>query len=210
MNTIQIPEKTMSSKELYDIVCIARVQLGETQPRVNDFHARVVDELEGEHYEKIVVQNPNKTETTYFNLTIDQCTLVGMRESKAVRRAVLAKLKSVSLPSLPNSFSEALQLAADQAKQLEEQAPKIEVYERLADRKNDVNTTTLAKTLGTSSIKLNKWLKLNGFKWMSKDLPKAGYESWFNIVCDTRNGHEFTQCLISPKGQIEIAKRFDK
>lgn len=211
MNTIQIPEKTMSSKELYDIVCIARVQLGEAQPRVNDFHARVVDELEGEHYEKIVVQNPNKTETTYFNLTIDQCTLVGMRESKAVRRAVLAKLKSVSLPSLPSSFSEALQLAADQAKQLEEQAPKIEVYEKLAARTSDVNTTVLAKQLGITAIKLNKFLKLEGIKCQFRDYPAAKYADWFNVIPIVSNGgHEGTQCLITPKGQIEIAKRFDK
>ena len=120
------------------------------------------------------------------------------------------ELEAQSAPQLPSTFSEALQLAANQAKQLEEQAPKIEVYDRLADRKKDVNTTTLAKQLGTSSIKLNRWLKTNGYKWMNKDLPKSGYESWFNVVADVKNGHEFTQCLITPKGQIEIAKRWDK
>ena len=81
-----------------------------------DVNARIVDELEGDHYESFVVQNPNKTETKAFNsrivdeidefiayetfvshgqeskiyqLTEDQCLLVGMRESKGVRKSVL-------------------------------------------------------------------------------------------------------------------------
>ena len=148
-----------------------------------------------------------------FHLDYEYTILLVSGYNVSVRQKIVKRwqeLESNTRITLPQSFSEALQLAADQAKQLEEQAPKIEVYERLADRKSDVNTTTLAKTLGISSIKLNRWLKAGGYKWMSKDLPKAGYESWFNIVCDTRNGHEFTQCLITPKGQIEIAKRYNK
>ena len=106
---------------------------------------------------------------------------------------------------LPQSFSEALQLAANQAKQLEDQAPKIEVYNRLADRKNDVSTTTLSKQLGISATKLNKWMRVNGIKFASKDMPISKYAEWFNVVSDVseHNGHEFTQCLITPKGQIE-------
>ena len=99
--------QTMTSKELYDVVCLARVECGETQPRLNDFHARIVDEPEGDHYETFVVKNPNKTESTFYRLTIEQCTLVGMRESKAVRRAVLDKLKSLesksAMPAIPQT-----------------------------------------------------------------------------------------------------------
>ena len=116
-----------------------------------------------------------------------------------------------STQSLPTSFAEALQLAADQAKQLELQAPMVEVYERLADRKHDVNTTALAKQLGCSAKTLNAWLKAKGFKWVRRDYPMSGYESWFNVVSDvTGSGHEYIQCLITPKGQIEIAKRWMK
>lgn len=204
--------QTMTSKDLYDVVCLARVECGETQPRLNDFHARIVDELEGDHYETFVVQNPNKTESTFYRLTIEQCTLVGMRESKAVRRAVLDKLKSLEAkqaPAIPQTYAEALQLAADQAKQLEEQAPKIEVYNRLAERTGDVSTTVVAKQLGTTAVKLNAWLRDKGMKWKNADLPMAGYMDWFNVISDVKNGHEFTQCLVTPKGQIEIAKRWE-
>jgi len=112
---------------------------------------------------------------------------------------------------IPQTMGEALQLAADQAKQLELQAPMVEVYDKLANRKNDVSTTTLAKQLGVSAIKLNRWLKAKGFKCLFKDYPAAKYADWFNVVSDVSAvGHEFTQCLITPKGQIEIAKRYDK
>lgn len=111
---------------------------------------------------------------------------------------------------IPSTLSEALQLAADQARIIEEQRPKVEVYEKLAERKGDVSTTILAKQLGTSAIKLNQWLRDKGIKWKNADLPMAGYMDWFNIIADVRNGHEFSQCLITPLGQIEIAKRFTK
>lgn len=111
---------------------------------------------------------------------------------------------------IPATLSEALQLAADQARIIEEQRPKVEVYEKLAERKGDVSTTILAKQLGVSAIKLNQWLRDKGMKWKNADLPMAGYMDWFNIIADVKNGHEFSQCLITPLGQIEIAKRFTK
>lgn len=107
---------------------------------------------------------------------------------------------------IPQTYSEALQLAANQASQLELQAPMVEVYKLLADRKGDVSTTILAKQLETTAFKLNKFLRDKGLKWLNADLPKAGFEKYFNVVSDVKNNHEFTQCLITPDGQIEIAK----
>lgn len=108
--------------------------------------------------------------------------------------------------NIPQTLPEALRLAADLADQLAIAAPKVAVYELLADRKGDVSTTIVAKELGTTAIKLNRFLRDNGVKWLNADLPKAGYESWFNVVADVKNGHEFTQCLVTPEGQIGIAK----
>ena len=116
------------------------------------------------------------------------------------------ELEGGQKPQLPQTMSQALQLAADQAKQLEEQAPKIAVYEQLADRKGDVSTTLLAKQLGTTAIQLNKFLRSSGVKMLRIDAPKAGYVEWFNVVSGCENEHEFTQCLITPLGQIEIAE----
>lgn len=191
-----------------------RVEAGENPHEPRKFIAKIEDEIDGLTGKKFRLNN-NQTETAFYELTRDQMMLVGMRESKVVRRRVLDALKVLSgqdkaMPSIPQTYAEALQLAADQAKQLEEQAPKIEAYNRLAERTGDVNTTIVAKQLGTSARKLNQWMREKGIKWQNADLPVAGYMDWFNVVALDVNGETRSQCLITPKGQIEIAKRWEK
>lgn len=112
--------------------------------------------------------------------------------------------------NIPQTLPEALRLAADLADQLAIAAPKVAVYELLADRKGDVSTTIVAKELGTTAIKLNRFLRDNGIKWLNADLPKAGYESWFNVVTMDVNGDTRHQCLITPAGQLGIADLWSK
>ncbi|MDC9599042.1 hypothetical protein [Xenorhabdus anantnagensis] len=90
---------TMSSIDfLNDIINPARVEAGEKPVRPSDFHVRVNDEIgENINYENFVVGKTGH-KTYYAILNMDQMMLVGMRESKAVRRIVLAKLKALSSP----------------------------------------------------------------------------------------------------------------
>lgn len=199
--------QTMSSREIAEL----------TGKRHSDVIRDITEtlkqaEIDERKYASTYTDAMNRSQPEY-KLPKRECDLVVSGYSVKYRLAIIDRwqeLEAKQAPALPKSFSEALQLAADQAKQLEEQAPKIAVYEQLADRKEDVSTTTLAKMLGTSAVRLNKWLKLKGYKWMGKDLPKAGYESWFNLVCGTNNERGYTQCLITAKGQLEIAKRWAK
>lgn len=87
----------MPSTELLKLINQARKDFGEKPVRLNDFKNRIEDELDGDHYETFVVQNSNNTTSVVFNLTLDQCMLVSMRESKSVRRYVLAKIKELEL-----------------------------------------------------------------------------------------------------------------
>lgn len=89
-------EKTMSSKDLLDLINLARTQSGESELRLNKFNEKIEDELEGDNYTFSVVQNPNNTESKVYQLTADQCMLLTMRESKQVRRTVLTKLKTLT------------------------------------------------------------------------------------------------------------------
>lgn len=88
-------EPTMTSKELLEVINAARALCGESLVRHNQFIEKIKDELEGDHYKIFVVSNENNTKSEVAELNKDQCQLVSMRESKAVRRQVLAKLKSM-------------------------------------------------------------------------------------------------------------------
>ena len=90
----------MSSTDLLKLINQARKDFGEKPVRLNDFNSRIADELSDDHYESFVVQNTNNTTSVIFNLTLDQCMLVSMRESKSVRRFVLAKIKELELKLL--------------------------------------------------------------------------------------------------------------
>ena len=115
---INTNELTMSSIELLEIINAARLDQGETAIRRNDFSARVADELDGDYYESFVVENSNGTKTTVYRISRDQCTLVSMRESKAVRRSVLEKLKATDKKAeLPANYIQALEALVESEKQ---------------------------------------------------------------------------------------------
>ena len=106
---------TMSSADLCDLVNRARFEFGENEVRRNDFTSRCKDELDGEHYESFVVTNPNGTTSEVLRLTQDQCLLVAMRESKAVRRRVVEQLNQIAPKFNPASLTrlDILQLAME-------------------------------------------------------------------------------------------------
>lgn len=157
-----LAQPTMSSIELLALINQARAAFNEPEVRRNQFNARVEDELEGTHYKKTVVTNENGTESIVFELTQDQCMLVSMRESKAVRRWVLEKIKAMGVPQ---TMAQALRLAADQAEKIEQQqaqlalaAPKVNFFDKVVERTTLMTATQVAQKLGMSAIKLNKHL----------------------------------------------------
>lgn len=165
---ITATQSTMDSLDLFIIINDSRCLAGENKVRLNDFHARAADELDGEHYESFVVQNPNKTETIYYRLTLDQCMLVAMRESKAVRKSVLAKvreLESQQAPKIPQTYAAALieagRLALEvekQAEQLAIAAPKVAFVDNCVERSTLLTASQVAQKHKMSAIKLNKFL----------------------------------------------------
>lgn len=130
--TLMSTTPTMTSVDLLDFVNEARSEFSEAPVRHNDFLSRCKSELEGEPYETFV-EPPRKTATgqipafEVIRMTADQCRLVAMRESKGVRRRVLARLKEleaqVAKPqqaALPQDYLEALEhlVVSEKAKQV--------------------------------------------------------------------------------------------
>jgi len=81
---------------------------------------------------------------------------------------------AVPRPAVPRSFADALQLAADQARQLEAMQPKAEYYDRLMGTHGTVDLETAAKTLRTSRPKLIAFLQDRGIL-TRKCLPAQTY-----------------------------------
>lgn len=63
------------------------------------------------------------------------------------------ELESINKTKLPQTFAEALQLAADQAKQLELAAPKVAFVDKFVERVALQNASQVAKSLGMKSAK---------------------------------------------------------
>lgn len=217
MNTpviFQDSPNLVSSLDLLKIINQVRQEFGEPVIRPNDFHARVHDELEGEHYESFVVNNPNKTVTVAASLNHDQCMVISMRESKGVRRKVLDVLKAQQVQPLriPQTYAEALQLAADQAHQLELAAPKVNFYDTVVERTTLMNTTQVAQKLKLSAIKLNKILDDLGV--YSKAVIRGRvFRQWFidkdlGIMRQTEVG--YSQPMFTTKGEAWIVEEITK
>ena len=159
-------QQVMSSKELLELINQVRQGMGEPLLRLNSFNSKIEDELEGENYTKNVVQNFNNTESVVFDLTLEQCMLIGMRESKSVRRHVLQKLKEREVQQ-PRELSrlEILQLAMEseqKAIELEHQVkllePKAQALDVIADTTNTYSIRECAKTIGIQETKLINFL----------------------------------------------------
>ena len=117
---------TMSTISLCEVINTFRTESNQNEIRYFDFIARVEDELDDLKPNEIFVNPSNKKEMKFYSLNKDQTLLVGMRESKVVRKKVLAWIKSLELPT---TFGEALQLAANQALKIETQNKLIALQE---------------------------------------------------------------------------------
>lgn len=211
MNLINSNIKTMSSRELLEIINQVRSDIGEPLLRLNSFNLKIEDELEGDHYTKNVVENSNQTISYIYDLTIDQCILIGMRESKSVRRSVLDILKKKQNDFyIPQTYGEALQLCADQAKQLEIAAPKVEYFDKVAERTTLLNATQVGQKVGMSAIKMN--LRLSELGVYNKAIKRSRvFQQWFidqglGELKQTETGH--SQAMFTTKGEQWVIQKF--
>lgn len=104
---------------------------------------------------------------------------------------------------IPQTYGDALQLCADQAKQLELQAPKVNFYDKLVDRTTLMNATQVGQKFKMSAVKLNKLLvELDVY---SKKVKRGKvFKQWFidqglGEMKQTEDG--YTQALFTTKGE---------
>ena len=200
---------TMSTISLCEVINTFRTESNQNEIRYFDFIARVEDELDDLKPNEIFVNPSNKKEMKFYSLNKDQTLLVGMRESKVVRKKVLAWIKSLELPT---TFGEALQLAANQALKIETQNKLIALQ---APAVKFVEDYTQAETGSKGFRQVAKLLKANErvFREFLVDMmimykSKSGWMAYqrhvdanrFEVITGEKNSHIYNEVLFTGKG----------
>lgn len=196
-------EPVMSSKEIADVV-------GSRHDKVK----QSMDRLEAKGLIKLTpsgeVNRLGQNVVVYYVNKRDSYIVVAQLSPEFTAALVdrWQELENASAPKLPQTFAEALQLAADQAKQLELQAPKVEFFDRLVDRKTLMTATQVAQKHGKSAIWLNKHLSEHDVYSKAVKRGKV-FRQWFidKGYGEMKQSEEgFSQPLFSPAGEAWIAE----
>lgn len=121
------------------------------------------------------------------------------------------ELESQQAPKLPTSFAEALQLAADQAKQLELAAPKVEFHDTVVQSDHTYKFQEAGKKIQQKPNKFVSWLRDNGYL-MKGNIPYQKYIDLGVMIIHTGindKGYEFTQGRITTKGLSYFSNKLD-
>lgn len=185
MNTIVAPSNTvtMSSREIADLTGKQHKDV------IRDIRVmRDALEKDGADLRHLQEQKDSRGYTAEFQLdrVLTETLLTGysipLRHRVVTRLGELEKVSRHAL-SMPSNFAEALQLAADQAKQnaslhevIQQQAPKVQALERLSATSGSICITSAAKQLGLGPLKLFKWLSDN--RWIYRRTSFANWSAY--------------------------------
>ena len=138
------------------------------------------------------------------------CLLTGY--SAAARMKVIDRwheLEAKHKPQIPQTYAEALQLAADQAKQLELAAPKVAFVDNLVNRENLLNASQVGAKHKLSAVKLNKIL--DELSVYNKSVKRGRvFQTWFiekGLGEMKKTDQGFDQALFTNKGEIWVNEK---
>lgn len=200
---------TMSSFDLWTKLNEFRTEEGGNKIQHGDFLDRVEDECDDLGVSEFFPHPQNKQPVRFYNLNKDQMLLVGMRESKIVRKKVLSWIKQITEPKVPTNFAEALQLAADQAKQLELAAHKVAFVDNLVNRTALMNASQVAQKHKKSAIWLNKILVELGVYNKAIKRGKV-FQQWFvdKRLGEMKQSEEgYSQAMFTNAGEVWINEK---
>ena len=112
-------------------------------------------------------------------------------------------------PVIPQNFADALQLAANQARQLELAKPKVMHYDHVVERAGLLNATQVAQKVRLSAVSMNKALDELGV--YNKAVKRSRvFQQWFvdkgfGEVKQTDQG--FSQALFTKRGEAWVIER---
>lgn len=134
--------------------------------------------------------NGGKKEEPYFRLSKKGCLLLASGYDALLREKIINRWEELEIEkrktlNIPRTFSEALQLAANQARELEEknallleQQPKVDFFDAVADSKDAISIGDLSKILGIKGFGRNNLFEFLRRKkvLMDNNVPYQRYQ----------------------------------
>ena len=201
--------ETVNARELHAFL--------EVKTRFNDWIANRISEFGFTENQDFVTLTKNLVsggKQNVFHISIDMANELSMLErndkGKQARLYFIECERIAKSKQVPQSFSEALQLAANQAKQLEAQAAKVNYFDKVCDTTGLVNATQVGQKFKMSAVTLNK--NLDGLNVYNRSIKRGrAFQQWFvdagnGIMRQTELG--YPQPLFTAKGEQWIIETF--
>jgi anti-repressor protein len=166
------------------------------------------------------VHPQNKQEITDYALTLDmakELSMLARNEKGKQARQYFIAMEKKALHQLPQTFSEALMLAAKQAEQIEqqqakliEQTPKVEAYEVISNSERLSTFDECGKLFGMGRNNLYKWMKKNKYV-KHNNVPYQKYvdRGLLDYKIDEYKGKQYYVCLMTGKGIVYFQDKFN-
>ena len=207
---------TMSSREIADLVESRHDSVKRTIERLQDKGLIQLTPM-------VEVKNHlGQVVTEYQLIKRDSYVVVAQLSPEFTARLVdrWQELENQQMPQIPQTLSEALRLAADQAEQierqnllLEQQRPKVEFVQRYVEVGTTKSLRETAKILKMPERTMIDCLVGDGllFRQSGNLLPYQKYHAkgLFDVKTGTtEHGHNYTQTRVTSKGIEYIASRY--
>ena len=201
--------ETVNARELHAFL--------EVKTRFNDWIANRISEFgftENKDFVSLTENLVSGGKQNVFHISIDMAKELSMLErndkGKQARLYFIECERIAKSKQVPQSFSEALQLAANQAKHLEAQAAKVNYFDKVCDTTGLVNATQVGQKFKMSAVTLNK--NLDGLNVYNRSIKRGrAFQQWFvdsgnGIMRQTELG--YPQPLFTAKGEQWIIETF--
>lgn len=201
--------ETVNARELHAFL--------EVKTRFNDWIANRISEFgftENKDFVSLTENLVSGGKQNVFHISIDMAKELSMLErndkGKQARLYFIECERIAKTKQVPQSFAEALQLAANQAKQLEAQAAKVNYFDKVCDTTGLVNATQVGQKFKMSAVTLNK--NLDGLNVYNRSVKRGrAFQQWF---VDAGNGTMrqtelgYPHPLFTAKGEQWIIETF--
>lgn len=207
IQTLQINNQTMSSREIADL---CEKQHGHVKRDIETMCQQI--EIDASKFGYTYIDASNRRQFEYMldkDLTITLVTGYNAQLRYRIVKRWQELEANANSPVIPQSFADALQLAADQARQLELAKPKISHYDNVVERAGLLNATQVAQKVRLSAVAMNKVLDELGV--YNKAVKRSRvFQQWFidkglGEVKQTDQG--YSQALFTKRGEAWIIER---